>query len=364
MKARRFSAILILLSALAVCSSFTARADAPVFNKDLFYGIRGDVDVTRLQQFLTAQKVYSGPITGNFFSLTLAGVKKFQVEQGIIPTAGYFGPRTRAKANAIVSLQSAVSVPAPPVVITPIQTPISTPPPLRALGPVATPATSSFALTPSGIFSNTNIQRGVNGGLPALSENATLDGVARARLLDMFQKQYFAHVAPDGASAPTVAKAAGYNYLSLGENLALGNFAGDQGVVTAWMNSPGHRANILGSHYTQIGIAASEGIFQGEDTWLAVQIFGRPASDCPAPDANLKTIIDNAEIQLAQMQTQIQATRAELDALVPQSGAPYDQKVVDYNALVDLYNALLGQTKPQIATYNSTVEAFNLCIQS
>jgi uncharacterized protein YkwD len=362
MNSRKFSVVLALLSAIALVSSCTARAATAPFTRDLFYGIRGDADVARLQIFLTNQNDYSGPITGNFFTLTRAGVKRFQIEQGIAPVAGYFGPLTRAKANAIMPPSAAVSIPAVPVVTSPMPKPISTPPPLRVSPLVATPA-PSFTLTTSGIIADTNTQRGENGSLPPLAENTALDSIANIRLLDMFQKQYFAHVASDGGSAVTVAKTVGYDYLSLGENLALGNFAGDQGVVTAWMNSPGHRANILGSHYTEIGVAAREGVFDGQDTWLAVQIFGRPASDCPAPDANLKTVIDTAENQLAELQTEIQAAKTQLDALVPQGGAAYNQMVDQYNALIDRYNSLLGQTKPQIATYNAEVAAFNLCIQ-
>jgi hypothetical protein len=105
MDAKRFSAIAIFLSAIAIVSSSSAKADTLLFNKDLYYGIQGNSDVSRLQEFFTAQGEYSGPISGNFFSLTLAGVKKFQTDQGITPAAGYFGPLTRAKANAILSQQ-------------------------------------------------------------------------------------------------------------------------------------------------------------------------------------------------------------------------------------------------------------------
>ncbi|MDO8557102.1 MAG: peptidoglycan-binding domain-containing protein [Candidatus Jorgensenbacteria bacterium] len=68
------------------------------FESDLSYGSRGD-DVIELQEFLTNQGIYSGPITGNFFSLTLTAVKNFQEREGIIPSAGYFGPKTRAVVN-------------------------------------------------------------------------------------------------------------------------------------------------------------------------------------------------------------------------------------------------------------------------
>lgn len=238
---------------------------------------------------------------------------------------------------------------------------VSLPPPLRNETPAAAPAPK---LTTSGIILNTNNQRKLNGGLPALSENTTLDAIATARAADMFQKQYFAHVAPDGGNVETVARTLGYEYLAIGENIALGVFAGDADLVDAWMASPGHRANILNKQYTQIGVAAREGVFDGRKTWIAVQIFGRPASACPAIDANLKTKIDTAEAQLAEMQTQIQTKKAEMDAIKPKRGSAYNQKVDEYNALVRQYNILLEQTKLQVDQYNAEVTAFNLCVQS
>lgn len=82
-----------------------ALAVSPVFTRDLYYGIRGDSEVTELQEFLSSENIYSGPITGNFFSLTLSSVRAFQAREGIVPSAGYFGPVTRKRANNILSAQ-------------------------------------------------------------------------------------------------------------------------------------------------------------------------------------------------------------------------------------------------------------------
>ena len=62
--------------------------------------------------------------------------------------------------------------------------------------------------------------------------------------------------------------------------------------MTAWMNSPGHRANILNPHFQEIGVAVGKGMYEGHETWIAVQSFGMPLSACPASDANLKIKID------------------------------------------------------------------------
>lgn len=81
-------------------------ASAKTFDSNLYFGITNNPDVQMLQEFLTDQGVYSGPITGNFFSLTLVAVKKYQAQNNITPAAGFFGPITRAKANEILSAQT------------------------------------------------------------------------------------------------------------------------------------------------------------------------------------------------------------------------------------------------------------------
>ena len=71
------------------------------FGQDLFFGMRGNADVSRLQQFLADQGFFDQAPTGNFFTITRAAVQKFQQRQGINQT-GYFGPLSRAAANNIV----------------------------------------------------------------------------------------------------------------------------------------------------------------------------------------------------------------------------------------------------------------------
>jgi uncharacterized protein YkwD len=240
------------------------------------------------------------------------------------------------------------------------QSGFSQPPPIQQATKVAPKKTN--ALTVAGVIAETNDQRAANGNLPPLVENATLDDIATLRLDDMFTQQYFAHVGPQGESAITVASSVGYAHLALGENLALGNYAGDAGVVTAWMNSPGHRANILDTHYTQIGVVVREGMFEGQETWLAVQIFGRPSSDCTAPDANLENSINLSEQQFSSTSVELTADKAAIDAMSPQSGPAYNAQVEDYNNLAAQYNALAAETKTAVDTYDTQVTAFNACL--
>lgn len=70
------------------------------WKRDLFAGLKSDKDVEALQSALQDQRVYNGPVTGNFFGQTLEAVKKFQEKYGL-PQAGRVGPQTRAKLNEI-----------------------------------------------------------------------------------------------------------------------------------------------------------------------------------------------------------------------------------------------------------------------
>jgi len=215
------------------------------------------------------------------------------------------------------------------------------------------------ALDEGGIIAFTNVER-VKAGLPPLLQNAALSAGAEAKARDMIAKQYFAHVAPDGADIATLAETYGYDYLNIGENLALGDFHSSIDVVTGWMNSPGHRANILNREFTEIGVAAVEGDWKGERVWFAVQEFGRPASACPTPDALLKERITAAEGALASLDVTLKNLQSAIDAAEGDE-VLLIQKTHDYNAIVSSYNALVADTKTDVARYNSEVAAFNTC---
>ena len=90
-------------------------------------------------------------------------------------------------------------------------------------------------------------------GLNKLTENWELSRVARYKSQDMVDRGYFSHTSPTYGSPFDMMKAFGISYRTAGENIAYGQKT-PQAVVDAWMNSSGHRANILNSSFTQIGV--------------------------------------------------------------------------------------------------------------
>lgn len=101
-----------------------------------------------------------------------------------------------------------------------------------------------------------NAQRAQN-GLKPLAENWELSRVARYKSADMAGKRYFSHESPTYGSPYQMMRSFGISFRFAGENIAYGQRT-PAAVVSAWMNSSGHRANILSSSYTQISVGYHE----------------------------------------------------------------------------------------------------------
>lgn len=129
-------------------------------------------------------------------------------------------------------------------------------------------------ITSEKLYQLTNKERDSQ-GLSSLVYNQKLADAARLKAEDMFSKNYWAHYSPNGDTPWDFILESGYKYEYAGENLAK-NFLFSSGVVDAWMKSPTHRENILRKDYTEVGFAVVNGILNGEQTTLVVQMFGKP----------------------------------------------------------------------------------------
>ncbi len=116
-----------------------------------------------------------------------------------------------------------------------------------------------------------NIER-TKRGLSALTTNWQLSRVARYKSQDMINKNYFSHTSPTYGSPFNMMENFGLKFSAAGENIAYGQRT-PQEVVTAWMNSPGHRANILSAAYTQTGVGAAK---KANGTLYWTQMFMKP----------------------------------------------------------------------------------------
>jgi len=132
-------------------------------------------------------------------------------------------------------------------------------------------------ISPQVLLAETNGQR-TSQHEAALQMSATLTAAAQAKANDMAAHNYWSHVTPSGKQPWSFIEAAGYQYEAAGENLAYGFGSSDQ-VMTAWMHSPEHRANILDGDYLDVGFAtANISNYQGTGPeTIVVALYGEPA---------------------------------------------------------------------------------------
>ncbi len=141
------------------------------------------------------------------------------------------------------AVQQPVQQPAQQPVQKPVEQPKTAP---------TTPASSQVSAFEQQVLDLTNQER-AKYGVPALKLDVELSKVAREKSRDMQAKGYFDHNSPTYGSPFDMMKKFGISYRTAGENIAMGQQS-PQEVVTAWMNSEGHRKNILNANYTHIGI--------------------------------------------------------------------------------------------------------------
>jgi uncharacterized protein YkwD len=132
-------------------------------------------------------------------------------------------------------------------------------------------------ITPQSVLSEMNVYRAKSGAAP-LHFDARLTAAAEDRMRDMEDLEYWAHDAPDGRTPFVWLKSRGYEYQFAGENLATG-FETTEVLLQGWMESPGHRANILSGDYDDVGIAVIDGSTTRRATGKSIVVlFGRVSS--------------------------------------------------------------------------------------
>jgi uncharacterized protein YkwD len=150
----------------------------------------------------------------------------------------------------------------------------------------ATPAGTVEDQVEAAIIRYTNMER-VNAGLPPLAVSPQLSAIARAHSLDMKVRDFFSHYNPDGLDPFERMVAGGYTYWCAAENIACTSYftgssipdeVGRYFVQEMWMESSGHRANILNTCVTEIGVGV---VYESDRSsspygFIASQNFGKP----------------------------------------------------------------------------------------
>lgn len=217
-------------------------------------------------------------------------------------------------------------------------------------------------LTDYGIVVWTNYER-IKNELPPLVPNNLLTSVAVEKATDILARQFFAHNNPDGEGAAKLAIRAGYESIVIGENLALGNYTSSEAVVLAWMNSPTHRENILKLEFTEIGVSAIQGIYEGREVWVLVQIFGRPLSLCQSPSEELVEKINLYRGKINHTNMVLQSMFEQIEEVNKNKGVLHTQIITEYNETVQIVSGLIDDLNSKILIYNQQIADFNLCIK-
>ena len=131
--------------------------------------------------------------------------------------------------------------------------------------------------------------------------NEKLSKAAEQKAKYMFEKNFWAHTSPDGIEPWKFILDQSYDYSYAGENLAR-NFYYSKEVVDAWMKSPSHKENLLSQNYDEVGFAVVNGVLDGYETTLVVQMFGRPR------DVNNLTTIKDQEKYLNSISQKLAST--------------------------------------------------------
>jgi hypothetical protein len=183
------------------------------------------------------------------------------------------------------------------------------------------------------LLASTNAQR-ATAGLSQLTMNNQLAQAAALKAQDMFTNNYWAHNSPQGKTPWQFIAAAGYKYTVAGENLAK-NFNNSAGVVDAWMASPTHRDNVLKASYREVGFAVVNGVLNGEETTLVVQMFGS----------------QNAPVQAPVVKVQVPPEAAKVAVAVPPVAVPVVQNSQSVKSAVEVAPAVAETPQPN-AVFN------------
>lgn len=163
------------------------------------------------------------------------------------------------------------------------------------------------------LLTYTNLRR-KDANQPPLRLNKELTAAAKLKAEHMFAHNYWAHISPEGVEPWGFILDQKYDYTYAGENLAK-NFSTSHDVVDAWYTSPSHRENLLSPNYDEMGFAVVNGVLDGYQTTLVVQMFGRPR------DKSLLATAQEEQAILADAQSPIAQAPISATTLVVNSHA-------------------------------------------
>ena len=239
----------------ASCINQTSAVQAPVKQAAVFP--YGNVDLTQCNSVADVVKELRN---NGFQNITLNNINK---AKGLEKVLAYVNENCAkpTKAPTVKPTKAPTVKPTKAPTVKPTKAPTVKPTKTPTVKPTAAPTAKPTTVPTSAADSSLNTyadqvlqlvnQERAQAGLSAITTNSTLSAAANKRAQEIVQT--FSHTRPDGTSFYTVLQEYGISYRSAGENIAYGQRT-PQEVMNGWMNSSGHRANILNSGYGKVGI--------------------------------------------------------------------------------------------------------------
>lgn len=225
-------------------------AKCSIVNGQVYFG---NINLSNCKSAADAVKVLND---NGYKNITVNNISNIESLNEILAYIKNSSENTAAKAPAKINTGSDKAEKTP-TKAAPTAAPTATPTTAPTAAPTKAPAKTadtSIGNYAGEVLRLVNVER-AKAGLPALTTNSTLTAAANKRAQET--KQSFSHTRPDGSSCFTVLAEYGISYRTAGENIAYGQRT-PQEVVNGWMNSPGHRANILKSSFGKVGIGVYE----------------------------------------------------------------------------------------------------------
>lgn len=215
-----------------------------------------NTEFAKFLEYFTQNHSKAFVFDGNTFTVSKTFIYNNPAAAAPVATAAPAPVATAKPAAPVATAKpAATAAPAPVATAKPVVTPAPTPTPApeATAKPVAVPVvTDTNSSYTQQIVTLVNKERAA-AGLAPVSALDSLNKVAAAKATDMRTNNYFSHTSPTYGSPFDMMSAFGVTYQAAGENIAMGQKT-PQEVMTAWMNSPGHKANILSANFNYIGV--------------------------------------------------------------------------------------------------------------
>ncbi len=196
------------------------------------------------------------------------------------------------------------------------------------------------------ILEKVNQRRGVT-DIDPLSLDSNLSNLAKIKMEEMFEKQYFDYFSPSGKGIMDLLKEKEYDFDIVEMSIIKGYFEDEESVVDVWIESQEYQDNIYNPIFSKTGIASGYGIYEDTEIFMAVQVFGVPASDCIAPDEDLYSRINYKSKRIEVLEKRIGEENI--------SGASHPI-IMEHHSLKEQVNLLTNQ-------YNREALNYQRCLQ-